>query len=58
LRNGTTVLTRTTNSYDAASRLLTVGDSRTNTATYSYVANSRLVSQIEFKNLVSEKGQA
>lgn len=35
--------------YDAASRLLNVGDG-TNSATYSYVANSPLISQIVFTN--------
>lgn len=37
-----------TNAYDAASRLAVVGDA-SSTATYSYPANSPLVSQIVFK---------
>ncbi len=36
--------------FDAASRLLTVNDGNNNTATYSYLANSPLVSQIAFAN--------
>gem|GEM_PF-646300 len=47
--NGSTVLSRTTYGYDAASRLFTVSDG-TNTAGYSYLANSPLVSQIGFTN--------
>jgi len=47
LFNGSTLLTRSTNSYDSASRLATVSDG-TNSATYSYLANSPLVSQITF----------
>ncbi len=47
--NGSTVLSRTTYGYDAASRLFTVSDG-TNTAGYSYLANSPLVSQINFTN--------
>lgn len=47
--NGSTVLTTTAYGYDAASRLKTVSDG-TNSATYSYLANSPLVSQIVFKN--------
>jgi hypothetical protein len=38
--------------YDVASRLATVGDG-TNTAVYSYLANSRLVGNIGFQH----KGQ-
>src|SRR6266567_3299580 len=47
LFNGSTLLTRSTNSYDSASRLATAPDG-TNSATYSYLANSPLVSQITF----------
>src|SRR6266568_1480231 len=47
LFNGSTLLTRSTNSYDSASRLANVSDG-TNSATYSYLANSPLVSQITF----------
>ena len=47
LSNGTAIWT-ITNSYDAASRLAVIGDG-TNSATYSYLANSSLVSQIAFK---------
>ena len=50
LLSGSTILTDSTNSYDAASRLAIVGDNGANTATYSYLANSPLVSQISFKN--------
>ena len=46
--SNSTVLTATTNNFDAASRLSTVSDG-TNSATYSYIANSPLVSQIVFK---------
>jgi len=46
--NGSTVLSRATNSYDIAGRLLTVSDGTRN-ATYTYLANSRLVEQILFK---------
>ena len=46
--NGSSVLARTTNGYDAASRLSTVSDG-SNPATYSYVANSALVDHITFK---------
>ena len=42
-----TVLAVTTNNFDAASRLLFVSD-RTNSATYSYIANSPLVDHITF----------
>jgi len=49
LFNGPTLLTRSTNSYDSASRLAKVSDG-TNSATYSYLANSPLVSQIAFTN--------
>jgi RHS repeat-associated protein len=47
--NGSTVLSRTAYGYDTASRLFSVSDG-TNTAAYSYVANSPLVSQIAFTN--------
>jgi RHS repeat-associated protein len=47
--NGTSWLTQTRYSYDNASRLATVSDG-TNTAGYSYLANSPLVSQIGFTN--------
>jgi RHS repeat-associated protein len=47
LYNGS-VLTTITNNYDAASRLWGIGDG-TNSATYSYLTNSPLVSQIIFK---------
>src|SRR5207249_6911740 len=46
--SGSTWLTMTTNGYDAASRLLLVTD-RTNSAAYSYLTNSPLVSQILFQ---------
>jgi hypothetical protein len=36
--------------YDNASRLLSVNDWNNNSATYSYLANSPLVSQITFQN--------
>jgi len=49
LWNGSTWLTQTRYRYDLASRLLSVGDG-TNSAAYTYVANSRLVSQILFTN--------
>jgi RHS repeat-associated protein len=49
LRSTAGILTSTTYGYDAASRLYSVGDG-TNSATYSYVANSPLVSQIHFTN--------
>jgi len=49
VKNGTIVLTGTGYSYDNASRFLSVTDG-TNSATYSYAANSPLVGQIEFKN--------
>jgi RHS repeat-associated protein len=39
----------TTYGYDNASRLQTVNDGNNNSATYTYVANSPLVSQIAFK---------
>ena len=47
-RNGSTLLTLATNSYDAASRLTTVSDGTQN-ATYTYLANSPLVTNIVFK---------
>ena len=46
--NGSTVLCKVTNNYDTVSRLSVVSDG-TNNATYSYLANSMLVSQIVFK---------
>ena len=46
--NSTTPLLQHSYGYDNASRLLTVGDG-TNSATYSYLANSALVSNIVFK---------
>jgi RHS repeat-associated protein len=49
LLNGS-ALVQSTNTFDAASRLLSIGDCLGNTATYSYVANSPLVSQIMFTN--------
>ena len=36
--------------YDAASRLSTVSDGNGNQATYTYLANSPLVSQVSFAN--------
>ena len=44
---GAIVLSRTTYTYDAASRLLTVSDG-TNSAIYNYLANSPIVGQITF----------
>jgi RHS repeat-associated protein len=49
LLSGSTTLCRTTNTYDNASRLATVSDG-TNSAAYSYLANSSLVSNIVFKS--------
>jgi RHS repeat-associated protein len=48
LMNGSTVLCQTTNGYDGASRLAVVSDG-TNSAIYSYLANSSLVGQITFQ---------
>ena len=45
---GGTILASTGYLYDNASRLLTVTDG-TNSATYSYIANSPLISQVLFK---------
>ena len=45
---GTTLLLTTSYGYDPASRLATVNDGGNHTATYSYLANSPLVSQIVF----------
>ncbi len=45
--NGSALLAQTTNSYDAAGRLAVVSDG-TNTAAYSYLANSPLVDHISF----------
>jgi hypothetical protein len=47
LLSGATVLCRTTNGYDLASRLASVSDG-TNSASYSYLANAPLVGQIVF----------
>jgi RHS repeat-associated protein len=47
---GTSLICRATNSFDAASRLLAVGDGTGNTATYGYVANAPLVDHISFTN--------
>ena len=47
LLSGSTVLSSSAYSYDAASRLGTVSDG-TNSATYGYLANSALVEQIAF----------
>jgi hypothetical protein len=44
-----TVLTSVTNGFDASGRLNAISDA-TNSATYYYLANSRLVSQIVFTN--------
>jgi len=49
LNSSSSVLVRATNSYDAVSRLAVIGDGGANFATYTYVANSPLVSQIVFK---------
>jgi RHS repeat-associated protein len=49
LRSALGTLASTTYGYDAASRLYNVGDG-TNSATYSYVPNSPLISQIHFTN--------
>ncbi len=49
LWNGSAWLTQTRYTYGAASRLLSVSDG-TNSGTYSYIANSPLVSQIAFTN--------
>src|SRR5579863_1539257 len=48
LWNGSSNLCQTTNGYDGASRLALVSDG-TNSATYSYLANSSLVGNITFK---------
>ena len=48
LRGASTVLAMSTNSYNAAGRVDTVGDG-TVSATYLYLANSPLVDQISFK---------
>src|SRR5262249_49952443 len=47
--NGASVLAKTIYGYDNGSRLLSVSDGNSNSATYSYLANSLLVSQIIFK---------
>ena len=47
-RNGTTGLATTSYTYDGSSRLASVGDG-THSASYAYLANSPLVSQITFK---------
>jgi RHS repeat-associated protein len=49
LLNGASTLCRAIYGYDNASRLATVSDG-TNSATYSYLANSPLVGQIAFKS--------
>jgi len=49
VKNGSTVLASTGYSYDSASRLANVTDG-TNSAAYSYIANSPLVGQILFQN--------
>ena len=46
--NGSTLKTSSTHGYDTASRLASVSDG-TQSATYSYLANSPLLSQIAFK---------
>jgi RHS repeat-associated protein len=46
--SGGTVIAMTTNNFDAASRLQTISDG-TNSATYSYLANSPLVQNITFQ---------
>lgn len=48
--NGASALAKTTYSYTNDSRLFSVSDGNSNSATYSYVANSPLVSQIAFKS--------
>lgn len=52
LWNGSSWLTQTRYTYDGASRLSTVSDG-TNSAGYSYLANSSLVGQIGFTNATS-----
>ena len=52
---GASFLTRNSYGYDAASRLSTVKDGSNNVATYSYIANSPLVSQIAFTNGTSRR---
>jgi hypothetical protein len=47
--NGATVLARTTNNYDTAGRVASVSDG-TNSASYSYLANSPLVDHILFSH--------
>ncbi len=47
--NGSTVLSSNVYGFDTASRLQTAGDG-VNSATYSYLANSPLISQITFKS--------
>ncbi|MDR3574548.1 MAG: RHS repeat-associated core domain-containing protein [Anaerolineaceae bacterium] len=49
LNSPSSILAATTYGYDNASRLQTVDDGNNDTATYSYVDNSPLVSQITFK---------
>ena len=46
--NGTTVLARTTNSYEAAGRIATISDG-VNNVTYGYLANSPLVGIVTLK---------
>ena len=50
LLNQSTPLASESCAYDSASRLQTVSDGNNNAATYSYLANSPLVSQIAFTN--------
>src|SRR5258706_2289814 len=52
--NGTVWLTQARYAYDPGSRLSSVGDG-TNSASYSYVANSPLVSQIGFTNISTRR---
>lgn len=47
--NGSTVLARTTNSYDSAGRLSTVSDGDVYSITYGYLENSPLVGNVTFK---------
>jgi len=48
--NGASVIVSDVFNYDAASRLASVADQNNNSATYSYLANSPLVSEIVFQN--------
>jgi len=49
LNSSSAILAATAHGYDAASRLATVADGHGNTATYNYLANSPLVSQMTFQ---------